>query len=199
MTLPRIATPDAAGRLQGERLFLRALAPADVTERYLGWLQDAEVSRFLETRHERQTLDGIEAYVRATLDRDDSWLFAICRRPDGAHIGNIKLGPIKPHHSVADVSLLIGERACWGQGYGTEAIVLATDYAFAELGLGKLSAGLYAQNVASLKAFLAAGYRQEGLRRKHYLLDGEPADIIELGCCAEDWQAAKTGAAVQAR
>ncbi len=176
----------AAGRLRGERLLLRPVTLTDVTERYVDWLNDERVNRFLETRHSRQTLDGVRAYVDRITRRDDEWLFAICLEADGTHIGNIKLGPVKPHHGVADISLFIGEPACWGRGYATEAIRLLSGHALRDLGLHKISAGMYASNDASLRAFLKAGYREEGRRRKHYLLDGRPEDVIELGLCAED-------------
>lgn len=176
--------------LTGELVALRPLTADDVTERYVAWLNDPEINRFLETRHERQTLDSVSAFVAAVSESADSWLFAICRRPDGAHIGNIKLGPTKPRHSLADVSLFIGERDAQGQGFGREAIALVARFAFETLALQKLSAGFYADNHASLRAFDKVGFRQEGLRRKHYLLDGKPSDIIELGLCADDWREA---------
>ena len=46
------------------------------------------------------------------------------------------------------VGLLIGNRNMWGKGYGTEAIKLVTCHAFKEIKLNKLTAGIYANNVA---------------------------------------------------
>jgi RimJ/RimL family protein N-acetyltransferase len=45
---------------------------------------------------------------------------------------------------------------------------------------------MYAGNVGSIRAYLRAGFAQEGVRRKHYILAGEPTDVIELGLCADD-------------
>lgn len=181
------AGPALPERLVGERVLLRPLTAEDVTERYVGWLNDPEVSRFLETRHQRQTLESVAAFVARVTASADSWLFAICRLDDEFHIGNIKLGPEKPHHGLADISLFIGEREVQGRGFGREAIALAARFAFDGLGLRKLSAGCYVENRSSLNAFNRVGFRQEGVRRKHYLLDGRPSDIIELGLCADEW------------
>ena len=172
--------------LKTERLILRPLGAEDVSARYVAWLNDPAVNRFLETRHQAQTMESVRAFVDRVQARDDEHLFAICLRPENRHIGNIKVGPVKPNHRLADISLFIGERDCWGRGYATEAIARVSRFAFEELGLLKLSASFYEQNQGSLKAFLKAGYRQEGLRRKHYLLDGEPSDIIETGLCADN-------------
>ena len=173
----------AAALLPGRGIYLRSIAPDDVTPTYVDWLNDPAVSRYLETRHRPQTLESVAAFVADCLARDDLRLFAICLSETRRHIGNIKVGPIKPNHALADVSLFIGERDCWGQGHASEAIALASGYAFRHMGVTKLSASFYAENVASIRAFEKAGFVAEGLRRDHYLLDGEPSDIVELGRC----------------
>lgn len=173
--------------LESRRLTLRTLTESDCNETYLAWLNDPAISRFLETRHTRQTLESIRAFVAQINASPVEFLFAICLKAEnGRHIGNIKVGPIRPHHLLADVSLLIGARDCWGKGYATEAITALSRHAFAVLGVQKLQAGMYADNVGSARAFLAAGYRQEGLRRRHYRLDNTMSDVIELGALPED-------------
>ena len=168
------------------RLRLRPLAARDVTARYLGWLQDPQVNGFLETRFSAQSLASISAFVEAVNARADEFLFGIFLRARERHIGNIKVGPINAHHRIADVSLFIGEHDCWGQGYGTEAIAAVSRHAFDALGVRKLCAGMYAPNVASTRAFLRVGYREECRRPAHYLLEGAPCDIVELGCTSSD-------------
>jgi RimJ/RimL family protein N-acetyltransferase len=107
-------------------------------------------------------------------------------RNTGRHIGNIKVGPIHPHHQLADVSLLIGAQDCWGHGFATEAIRGTSVYAFEQLGVLKLSASMYAPNEGSMHAFVKAGYQEEGRRRRHYDLNGERCDLIELGLIPAD-------------
>src|SRR5690349_16374628 len=109
-------------RIETERLELRELETGDVSPEYVGWLNDPEVSRYLETRHSRQDEANVTRFVERVRDSEDEFLFGIFLRDSGRHIGNIKVGPIREHHSLADVSLLIGARDCWGQGYAAEAI-----------------------------------------------------------------------------
>jgi RimJ/RimL family protein N-acetyltransferase len=169
-------------RIEARRLYLRPLSVADCGERYLGWLLDPEVNRYLETRFAPQSIEAIAAFVKSINARDDEHLFGIVLKQGEQHIGNIKVGPVNRHHRLADISLFIGERGCWGQGYAAEAIAAMSRHAFEKLGVRKLSAGMYAPNVGSTKTFLKAGYREESRRPGHYLLDGKPCDILELGC-----------------
>ena len=174
------------GRVEGDAIFLRPLSAEDVTESYLRWLTDPEIGRFLETRQRPQTVQTIREFVERVNARDDEFLFGIFLKGNDRHVGNIKVGPVKQNHSLADVGLLIGERDCRGKGIATDAIRAVGRFAFQSMGITKLNAAAYAENRGSIRAFLRAGYTQEGMRRKHYVLDGKPADVIELGLCADD-------------
>jgi RimJ/RimL family protein N-acetyltransferase len=58
------------------------------------------------------------------------------------------------------IDLLIGEKTHWGQGIGTEAIRLLTEYAFLEEGVDLVyEPGIADYNVRSRKAFQRVGYQ----------------------------------------
>lgn len=157
------------------RIFLKLLSERDVTEKYLSWVADEEVVQYLESRWACHTLDSVREYVKRMNESPNDFLFGIFNDELG-HIGNIKIGNINQLHRFGDIGLLIGERSARGRGFGVEAIRQATSYAFEELNLNKLIAGMYACNVASYKAFLKAGYRQVGYYEKHWFCKGAYVD-----------------------
>ena len=179
--------------LEGARVALRPVTAADVGPLYLGWLNDPEINRFLESRHSESSEDSVRAFVDRVTARDGDYLFAIRLAPDGRHIGNVRLGPIRAEHRLAELSLYIGDRSAWGRGYGGETVALVTRFAFEALHLNKTMGRSYAANEASIRAFLRAGYRQEGRLRAHYLLDGKPMDLVVMGCTAGDYRARAPG------
>ncbi|MCX8003947.1 MAG: GNAT family N-acetyltransferase [Burkholderiaceae bacterium] len=164
---------------------LFGLEPDGVTENYVAWLNDPAVNRYLEARFVRHTLESTRRFVQAVADSDDSILFGIRYVPEGRHVGNIKLGPIDCNHRRAEIGLLIGERCLWGRGIAANAIELATRYAFDSLGLLKVTAGCYASNVGSRRAFEKAGFVVEAVRRRHFLLNGVPEDALLLARWAD--------------
>ena len=172
--------------IASERLTLRELKGFDCSADYVAWLADAQINRFLETRHKVQDEASIIAFVEAVRTRDNEFLLGMFLKESGRHIGNIKLGPISQIHRLADVSLFVGARDCWGQGYAAEAIAAVSRHAFDALGVLKLSASMYGPNLGSKYAFLKVGYREEGLRRAHYDLEGERCDVVELGLLPSD-------------
>ena len=168
--------------LRSKRLLLRELTSDDVTERYASWLRDPDVNQFLETRFEEQTLEKIRAYVCDQKQRTDSFLLGIFALDGIRHIGNIKLGPINPHHSSAHISFLIGDRQSWARGFASEAVRVVTDWGFNTLGLERIEAGCYEKNLGSLRVLLNCGYEVEGFFRKARIArDGSRTGSFWLG------------------
>lgn len=163
---------------KGKEIYLKRLKPEDVGESYLAWMNNPEITQFLEARWTQYHMDDLKEFVGKIADSEKDYLFGIFLIADNRHIGNIKIGNIDNRHKFADLGLVIGDNSCWGKGYGTEAVSLATRFGFEQLGLHKIFAGIYANNTGSLKAFLKAGYREAGLLKEHRIFKGSYVDEI---------------------
>ncbi|MDD5680708.1 MAG: GNAT family protein [Candidatus Omnitrophica bacterium] len=167
--------------IEGDRIYLRKVRLSDANNSYLRWLNDEEVSRFLESRFKKWTMAGLRKYIKAITGNPDNLFLAIILKEGNRHIGNIKLGPINRAHNSAEIGIIIGEKDCWGKGFATEAIRLVSGYAFGRSGIHKLTAGAYSNNGGSIKAFQKAGFSTEGVRRKQCLSGGKYVDCALLG------------------
>ena len=160
---------------------LRCLRGEDVGDKYLGWMHDPDVNQYLEIRHNLPTeLSALTRFVVSVNESSDSILFGIFLG-DGPHIGNIKLGPINRINKRAEIGLLLGDRLCWGKGYATRAIRLVSDFAFRDLGLLRLTAGMHEPNQGSFRAFLKAGYIHEGTFPGYWQSEGACISQLWLG------------------
>lgn len=166
--------------LYGERIYLRRLTEDDATDNYVRWMNDPEINQYLESRFYTHTIESTKAFIRSVTN-DNNYQFGIFAKESNKHIGNIKVGGINHYHRYADIGFLIGEKDYWGKGIATEAIALATDFAFNTLKLHKLWGGLYSPNIGSLRAFQKNGYEQEGVKKSQYLLNGVYYDDILFG------------------
>jgi RimJ/RimL family protein N-acetyltransferase len=167
--------------LEGARVSLRAVTEADVTADYVAWLNDPEVGEFLETRFTAHSADDVRKYVRTQNANADAVFLAIVRRADQRHIGNLRIGAIDRHHHTATIALVIGDKSAWRQGFGSEAIALATWHAFSTLGLRKLTARCYATNLGSIRAFEKAGWTHEGRQASQFETADGRVDGVWLG------------------
>lgn len=168
-------------------LTLRRLYVDDVTETYVGWLNDPEVNKFLETRHEQQSIQSCLQFVESSNNSANTHLFGVFLKSNGQHIGNAKIGFIDPRHQRGQLSLFIGEKQFWNKGFSTEIVRSLTNYAFNNLGLQRMEAGCYEENLGSLRVFLKAGYVVEGFMRNHVVRDGKRFGCFWMGVIASEY------------
>lgn len=169
--------------IKTERLGLAGFGPEFLTETYVAWLNDPEVVRFSEQRHRRHTLESCRRFMESFVGSPH--FFWAITAPMG-HIGNIT-ARVDEFNSLADISILIGNRSAWGKGYATEAYLGVMRFLFEELGIRKLTAGTLAGNSAMAKVAQKVGMKPDGRRRRHYLLGGKEEDVIYFACFAQDW------------
>jgi RimJ/RimL family protein N-acetyltransferase len=180
-----MADDDVTGRMQAVEpalangdVTLAPFFPEHVNDAYLGWINDPETMRYTEARYRVFTRDSARAYVADSNAGRTSKLFRILY--DGRHVGNLRLSTIDFIHRRADIALIIGERELRSRGVGSTAIDLAARHAFGTLSLHKVTAGVYATNVASLRAFEKAAFMVEARLREHYLYEGQFVDGLLL-------------------
>ena len=173
--------------IESPRIYFRAVTMADAEGNYLRWMNDPEVTQFLESRFKPQSVESIQAYIADVSDSKDNIFCAIVQKSDHRHIGNIRLGPIDWIHRRAEVGILIGEKDCWGHGLGTEAYKMMTEHAFFSLNLNKVTAGAYEENAGSRHALIRAGFVEEGRRRSHCFVDGTYVDVFVYGALREEF------------
>lgn len=178
-------------KIEDGQLYLRKLSVQDATLQYYHWLQDEEVTKFLEIRFLDNSLDEIRQYILDTNSEAANLFLAICLKKNDSHIGNIKLGPIDSHHGFSPISLFIGDKSCWGKGYATKAITLLSRYAFESLNLNKIISGCYEPNIGSRKAFEKAGFTLEGVQKKQYLFEDQWVDCFCFGLLKEEFDQKK--------
>lgn len=167
--------------LSGERVTLRPLTVADVSDVYVGWMNDPVTNRFMETRWRAHARADVEAFVAEKAKSEAEFLFGIFLTADGRHVGNLKIGPIDANHGRGDLSYFVGEPDLRGQGVASEAVALGVRIGFEQLGLHKLTAGIYAHNGESGRVLSKNGFLAEGRRPAHFAFEGGRDDMVEYG------------------
>lgn len=84
----------------------------------------------------------------------------------------------------AEIGYWLG-KPYWGQGIATRAVGALCRWAFDELGLAKLTAGVFAFNNASARVLEKCGFEQEGYLKQHWLKDGKLIDARLFGRCRD--------------
>lgn len=168
----------------GRSIELRPFGPEQIHDRYLGWLNDPEVNAYSQRGGGRQ-IGAAEAKRYLQGLADDEVILGI-HHPEHGHVGNVKYGPVDWTNRRADISILIGEPAVWGQGVGAEAVYLVTRYLFEDLKLNRVDAG--SNNPAFLRMVDKLGWKVEGVLRQRVATPDGYRDHTLVAQLAEEFE-----------
>lgn len=164
-----------------------ALGPVrrDVLPLWLKWENDFEVTRTEGGRLNVMTRERLEK-IWDEASREGI-RFLVYELPAMRPIGTTNLAHIDRSHRTAEFGISIGERDCWGKGYGTEATVLTLDYAFTGLGLHNVVLNVVAYNERGIRTYRRAGFREVGRRRQAWWFGGQAHDVFIMDCLATEF------------
>ncbi len=174
-------------KLPEQRTARTAIVPfatQHLTETYVGWLNDPAVVRYSEQRHRTHTIASCRAYAESFETSDDS--FSAIEADGLGHIGNLVVVR-DPANRTADMSIMIGNRDAWGQGYGSESWGAVLSHLLSTEGLRKVTAGTMAENTGMLAVMTKTGMTVEGRRPRQFLLDGHDVDLVYAAAFADSW------------
>jgi len=145
---------------------------------------------FSTTRDERfYTYQGQVDRILNTMESQKDgkkYLFLIHSRHTGELIGEVMLYQVvRENLESCGIGYTLDQDQN-GKGYMTEAVKLVVNYAFTELKLHRIEAGVMPHNTGSIKVMQKAGFTQEGLARKNVNINGRWEDHLMFAMLEED-------------
>jgi len=171
----------------GDRVRIRRSRPDDAQATF-GWFADRLVTEFLPLAGERilPMASVVEFLEQASRDEHPSLNVGI-ERLSGGLIGTGSLREIVPETS-AEISIVIGERDAWGQGYGAEAMDLLLREGFEELNLKSIWLIVRDENVRGVRLFSRLGFRIEETLHAAVVIKGVPRTKLRMRLDASTWR-----------
>ncbi len=170
----------------GAKTRLRAYRREDI-DAALAYINDPEVKRYLAPGIPFPlTREDEERFFAGNSANKDCYSFAIDTL-DGRYIGGCGVHQVDWKNSVCEVGIFIGDRALWGQGFGTDAFGVLVRFAFEQMNLNKVRLRVYDYNLRGIKSYLKLGFKKEGVMRQELFKDGKYHDIVMMGLLREEW------------
>jgi RimJ/RimL family protein N-acetyltransferase len=173
-------------RIVGQKVTLRQMGKADVARR-VKWLNDPDINKTLLIDEKLDLNKSLEWFERTI--KDKSRRDFVVETREGKPIGIIALVHIDDVHGTAECFCVIGEKAYWGGGIGTEAHILLADWAFRDLGLHKIWACIRPENTAIIKVVEKIGFKVEGTLREEKCVAGKRVDVVRIGLLRREFYA----------
>jgi len=144
--------------LNTERFLLRTLTEADVSERYLSWLEDVDAKKYITASSQTEGISDLRRYVAGRQLRDDVLFLGIFEKNTGRHIGNIKYEPVNREAGFAIMGVLIGEPDYRGKGVTTEVLKASALWLQLNCGIAEIILGVEQENHAAIRAYEKTGF-----------------------------------------
>lgn len=174
--------------IEGKLIYLRAIEVSDVSENYLKWLNEPDVTSGLASGTFPSTMSSLQKFVEQKSTDKNTVMLAICDKETNKHIGNIKLDNFDWVSRTCELGILIGEKDFWGKGIGTEVCKLTIQYAFQQLNIRKVLLCVYSNNPGAIKVYEKLGFVNEGTLRQHIWSNGQYIDKHYMGLFATEFK-----------
>jgi diamine N-acetyltransferase len=163
--------------LKGNKIYLRSLNESDF-DKIFSWENNPENWRVSGTEN-RFTKDEIEQFVKSEQDIliAKQVRLMICDSLTNEAIGAVDIFEYDAKHQRAGIGILI-EPSHRKNGFGNEALILASAYALNEIGLRNLFASIFSDNAPSILLFEKAGFKKIGHKIKSFSDNGKWIDEL---------------------
>lgn len=192
----KLSIEGAIDMIRGKKTRLRAVEREDIPL-FLRWFNDPEVRQYL-SMYMPLSVDEEERWFERQLERQDARVFAI-ETVEGVHIGNIGLHDLDWKNRNAQLGVVIGEKAYWGLGYGSDAIRTLLRFAFDEMNLHRVHLRVFDFNERAIRCYRRCGFREEGCLRQGLYRGGAYHDVLLMGILREEFRAMSEAAAQTAQ
>ena len=158
--------------LQTDRLILRQLTMEDV-DFVFQHFHDPQVAQYLmdepPVADHAQAQAIIDFYLEPEGKTHNRW--GIVRRADNRLIGTCGYHKWEKAYFRAEIGYDLSPD-CWGHGYMSEALRAVIRHGFERMELNRIDALVYIHNARSIQLLQRLGFKQEGLLRDYFCLDG---------------------------
>jgi ribosomal-protein-alanine N-acetyltransferase len=165
--------------LGGEYVTLKQFSASDITDEYVGWLNDPQVVKYSNQRFLQHTRETCKRYLDGFCGTVNLFI-KIQRRIDGLFVGTMT-AYVSTYHQTVDVGIMVGRQSVWGLGIGQEAWNLLVEWLLHQEGVRKVTAGTMRCNTAMIRLMEKSGMTLEAVRPEQEMLDGMPQDLVYYG------------------
>ncbi|MFJ6207947.1 GNAT family N-acetyltransferase [Lysinibacillus sp. NPDC092081] len=171
--------------LKTERLLLRPISPQDL-EAMFDYASCESVARYV-TWQVHTSIEDTRAFMALILDgyQQGNHLFWGIEFEQKL-VGTIDFVSVNETHKFAEIGYVLSE-AYWNKGITTEAAKKLIDFGFNELGLVRIQARCFEENIGSQKVMEKSGMLFEGILRKSMFIKGIHQNVKMYAITEDDY------------
>ena len=143
-----------------EKIYLRPFSLNDIGERYLSWVNDPIVTKYLGWAKQRLKYEDLVRFVNES-PKNGRENYAIITELSKNHIGNCSILNVNKKEKTFEMGWLIGEKDFWGGHYSSMVIFNLLKIGFIEMGLKKCIGGVDERNIKARLTNKFSGFEEK--------------------------------------
>jgi len=172
--------------LKGHKTWIRPIEEDD-TDTLYQWYNDQEVNYWSSGAWPLNTLLSKDQIAVKFLDGlPDTYTYSILNE-NHELIGIIGFREVNIPAQSASLFIVIGNKAYWGKGYGTDAVITFLHFLFAQWNFHRISLDTWDENFRAIRAYEKAGFKIEGRQRDARFVLGTYHDAILMGLLRDEF------------
>ncbi len=170
-------------KLIGDKCYL---SPIDINDfnKYTEWWNDQDVVKYLPNHF----ILTAEKEKENLITTSKMHCYSIIDFQTDELIGDIGLKNISNINRNGEISIIIGNKKYWNQGYGKEAIKLLISYAFNSLSLNSIYLNVYEKNTMAISCYKSIGFKHSGMIREAAFYNQEYDNILIMDILAKEFK-----------
>lgn len=167
--------------LEYGNIYFKSLSINDAQEIH-NFASNVDVSRFIGWRL-MHTLDETRGFIEEMIKREAAGIYlyaSIVLKSTQQIIGTAMIFNFDQEARHAEIGYVF-HKDYWGQGYGTESVILMERFAFETLKLHKLHAHVVDANIGSIRVLEKNGFELEGRFKDYFYIEGKYYDGLFFG------------------
>ena len=172
--------------LKNKNFYLKELVTSDVSDDYLSWVNDPEITRFLEIKHQAFNKSDLIEFIIDCYKSTNKNLWGIYCNKTSKHIGNISI-TCDTDLGVFDGGYFIGDREYWGTSAAFEALTLMMKYGFDYCHMRRIIASAYSNNMSARFLFHKIGFERGARIKESHICDNLPIDTVIYSMSFDKW------------
>lgn len=175
------ASRPGASRLTGESVVMRPVAITDLPI-LEAWDEDPDIIALMGQKY--GTISTDEWFRMVSSSRNCRAM--VIETSEGRLIGELELAQLNWRAGTTEVRICIGEKDCWGRGFGSEALRLSLQLAFEGYGLRVVYLRVFETNSRAIRLYERTGFRTEAILQPS-ARRGDPAAVLLMKLTRDRW------------
>ena len=136
------------------------------------------------------TIKSLEWYIKNTNipKQSDAFVYKGVDTETGEVVGHISLGGLSWKNRSSRISRVFVNKESQLKGICQQMTKAVLQKGFEELGLHRISLGVYENNKAALNCYLKTGFNIEGVSRDILWFNNEFLSLIEMAMLEDEWK-----------